>query len=95
MVVTHTANLLVYRGTQLCWAAKMDTQAVAVAVSDFGGVRGMIVSLDDKGALVVAYLGTDPQTNPVGFSEVCSADSPGWFLKGLCGLALEKSILLV
>ncbi|MEW5319021.1 MAG: hypothetical protein WDW38_010197 [Sanguina aurantia] len=70
MVVTHTANLLVYRGSQLCWAAKMDTQPVAVAISDFGGVRGMITSLDDKGALVVAYLGTDPQSNPVGFSEV-------------------------
>ncbi|MEW5301465.1 MAG: hypothetical protein WDW36_004324 [Sanguina aurantia] len=69
MVVTHTANLLVYRGSQLCWAAKMDTQPVAVAISDFGGVRGMITSMDDKGALVVAYLGTDPQSNPVGFSE--------------------------
>jgi hypothetical protein len=33
-------------------------------------MRGMVVTLDDKGTLVVSYLGTDPMLNPVGFVEV-------------------------
>jgi hypothetical protein len=52
------------------WAARAETQPVAVAVADLGpGLRGMVVTLDDAGALVVSYLGTDPMTNAVGFVD--------------------------
>ena len=68
---THTRNLLVYRGTSLAWSARADTQPVAVAVADLGpSLRGVIVTLDESGALVVNYLGTDPLLTPVGLIEV-------------------------
>ncbi len=41
--------LLVYKGPTLAWAAKLDTQPVAVRVADIGGNKGMIVTLDDAG----------------------------------------------
>ena len=61
-----------YRGTALAWSARADTQPVAVAVADLGGpsLKGVIVTLDDAGALVVSYLGTDPMLTPVGLVEV-------------------------
>ncbi|GAX83403.1 hypothetical protein CEUSTIGMA_g10828.t1 [Chlamydomonas eustigma] len=70
LVATHTRNLLVYRGTTLAWSAHTDTQPVAVAVADLGpSLRGVIITLDDSGALVVSYLGTDPMLTPMGLME--------------------------
>lgn len=69
LVCTFSKTLHVYRGNVLCWVAKMDLQAVAVGVAEFGGTKGMIAALADNGELVVAYLGTDPLLNPVGFNE--------------------------
>jgi len=70
LVATHTRALLVYRGNVLSWAARMDMQPVAVQVADLGpNMRGMIVTLDDTGHVVVSYLGTDPLLTPVGFVE--------------------------
>ena len=44
---------------------------MAVAVADLGpSLRGVIVTLDESGALVVNYLGTDPLLTPVGLIEV-------------------------
>ena len=71
LVATHTRSLLVYRGSKLAWSARGDTQPAAVAVADLGpALRGVIVTLDDTGALVVSYLGTDPMLTPVGLIEV-------------------------
>ena len=71
LVATHTRSLLVYRGSTLAWSARGDTQPAAVAVADLGpALRGVIVTLDDAGALVVSYLGTDPMLTPVGLIEV-------------------------
>ena len=54
LVATHTRSLLVYRGSTLAWSARGDTQPAAVAVADLGpALRGVIVTLDDTGALVV------------------------------------------
>ncbi len=65
-----------YRGTTLAWSARADTQPVAVAVADLGpALRGVIVTLDDAGSLVVSYLGTDPMLTPVGLIEVRSSGS--------------------
>ena len=72
-----------YRGTTLAWSARADTQPVAVAVADLGGpnsLKGVIVTLDEAGALVVSYLGTDPMLTPVGLVEVWG--SQRCFVKG-------------
>ncbi|KXZ41737.1 BBS9 protein [Gonium pectorale] len=69
LVATHTRALLVYRSSVLTWAAKADLQPVALEVADLPAMRGALVLLGDDGRLAVAYLGTDPLTNPVGFTE--------------------------
>ncbi|KAJ9513997.1 hypothetical protein QJQ45_021078 [Haematococcus lacustris] len=73
LVASHNKALLVYRGNVLCWAARMDSQPVAVKVADIststGLQKGMLVTLTDTGGLQVSYLGTDPMLNPVGFVE--------------------------
>ena len=79
LVATHTRNMLVYRGSTLVWAARADTQPVAITIADIGSMRGMIVTLDDTGKLVVSYLGTDPMLTPVGFIEVRA-----WGVQGAC-----------
>lgn len=69
-MATHTRALLVYRSSTLCWAARAELQPVALAVAELPGLRGGLVALEDTGRLAVCYLGTDPLTNPVGFTEV-------------------------
>ena len=49
LVATHSKSLQVYRGQQLAWAAQLELVPVAVRVTSIGGVRGMIVALDDSG----------------------------------------------
>lgn len=49
LVATHTRALLVYQGPALAWAARLELQPVAMRVTELGGVRGMIVALDDAG----------------------------------------------
>ncbi len=75
LVATHTRALLVYRASALCWAARAELQPVALAVAELPGLRGALVALEDTGRLAVCYMGTDPLTNPVGFTEVRGA---GW-----------------
>lgn len=50
LVATHTKALLVYQGSSLVWAAGLELQPVALRVVELGGVKGMIVALDDAGA---------------------------------------------
>jgi hypothetical protein len=49
LVSTHTRALLVYQGSALAWAARLDLQPVALRVAELGGVKGLIVALDDAG----------------------------------------------
>ena len=42
-----------------------DSVPVEVKVAEFGGQKGLIVSLDDGGHLVISYLGTRPPLNAV------------------------------
>lgn len=69
LVSTHTRALLVYKEGLLVWAAKTETQPVALKVAMFGSLPGLIVSLDDCGTLVVQYMGTDPPNNVVNVVE--------------------------
>eukprot|EP00898_Chlorokybus_atmophyticus_P007860 jgi/Chlat1/8075/Chrsp75S07540 len=65
MVGAATGSLLVYRESQLAWAAKYDAALAALAVSSFGGLRGLVVGLTDDGRLSVMYMGTDPVSQGV------------------------------
>ncbi|CAM9950896.1 unnamed protein product, partial [Phaeothamnion confervicola] len=62
---THDAQLCVYRGVQLAWAARAGTPAVALAVGEFAGLPGLVCALAADGALSIMYMGTDPPTRAV------------------------------
>ena len=62
LVATHTGRLLVYGDTSLLWAAKLGYAPVAVAVASFGGVKGLVVGLDEQGRIAITYMGTVPPT---------------------------------
>ena len=47
------------------WAAKLSSVPVQMAVSDFGGQRGLVVTLDDTGKLSVGFMGTKPPLTAV------------------------------
>ncbi|KAG9403741.1 hypothetical protein AC1031_005229 [Aphanomyces cochlioides] len=65
IIATHTKQWMIYRDASLIWSAIAPTVSTALAVASFGGIDGMIVSLDDDGRLNVNYLGTDPPTTSV------------------------------
>jgi Bardet-Biedl syndrome 9 protein len=49
LIATHTKALLVYRGQELAWAARLELLPVAVRVAALEGMQGMFVALDDEG----------------------------------------------
>eukprot|EP00741_Cyanophora_paradoxa_P025557 tig00000383_g24662.t1 len=69
VVANHNSMLMFYKEAQLIWSAGCQSVPVALAVATFGGLSGLVVSLDDAGQLAVAYLGTDPPTTVVGAFE--------------------------
>jgi len=61
IVATRTGHLMIFHAMQLVWSARIQGMVpVQMAVADIGGIRGMIVTMDDKGKVQVSYLGTDP-----------------------------------
>jgi len=72
IVASSTGSMQVYKDTaqdHLIWAAKGDLVPVALQVAKFGGLKGLVVGLDDTGGLTLAYMGTDPPLNVVGGFE--------------------------
>merc|ERR1719329_869964 len=62
---------MVFRETQLIWCARLSNMIPCqLAVADIGGVRGMVVTMSDKGDLQVSYLGTDPPTGAIVNTEM-------------------------
>eukprot|EP01039_Chlorochromonas_danica_P000897 gene894-978_t len=57
----------VYANFNLVWAARLasDGPIVHASVGTFGGVPGLIVTLDDDGRLSISYLGTKPPVTAV------------------------------
>src|SRR5688572_17856893 len=50
IVCTHTGQIMIYRDTQLIWAASVPTlPPVAVRVAQYGSLPGLITVLDDTG----------------------------------------------
>lgn len=60
LLATQDGVLQVFVGLQLAWAARCPSTPVHLSVGTFGGVRGLIVSIDAVGRLAVSYLGTKP-----------------------------------
>ena len=54
-----------YVNFNLVWAAKLSTVPVQMAVSDFGGQRGLVVTLDETGRLSIGFMGTKPPLSAV------------------------------
>ena len=70
IVATHTGQLMIYKDTQLIWAASITSlPPIAVRVAQYGNLAGLITTLDDSGKLSILYLGTDPPSNSVGNSS--------------------------
>lgn len=66
MIISTASNsLLVYHGLTLMWAAKTESVPVCLSVGSFGGLNGLIATLDDTGHTSLLYLGTDPPTSSV------------------------------
>jgi len=69
LVSSFTNQLYVFKDMQLLWSAGISHVPVAITVASFGGLAGMVVTLDDAGDLSISYMGTDPPTNVVGAFE--------------------------
>lgn len=65
LVASHSKLWSVYKDKALVWSACPSTVPVALQVAEFGGIDGMIVSLDSSGLLSVNYMGTDPPSTAV------------------------------
>jgi Bardet-Biedl syndrome 9 protein len=60
---THTGHLMVFKEMQLVWCARLQGMVpVQTYVAPIAGIRGMIVCMDNKGKVMVCYMGTDPPT---------------------------------
>jgi len=66
-------TLQIFADMTLVWAAKLRSVPVSVSVASFGGLKGMLVVLDDAGNLSVGYLGTKPPINAV-YSRIRELD---------------------
>jgi len=56
----YQQSMMIYKDTQLVWAARLQSAPVCLAVGTFGGVRGFVCSLNDECQAVITYMGTDP-----------------------------------
>jgi Bardet-Biedl syndrome 9 protein len=62
-ISTESDHILVYKGLNLAWAAKVHDTPVYLSLADFDNTKGLIVTLSDSGALNVLYLGMTPAKN--------------------------------
>ncbi|XP_023281238.1 protein PTHB1 [Seriola lalandi dorsalis] len=60
LVGIHTNMLQVYQDVTLKWAAQLPFVPVAVRISNFQELKGVVVSLSSDGHLLCSYMGTDP-----------------------------------
>ena len=58
LLASRDGTLSVYSEFNLVWAAKLPSVPVQMAVCDLGGVRGLVVTLDESGRLSVGFMGT-------------------------------------
>lgn len=56
------------------WQATVSRAPVALTVAKFGGIPGIVCSLDDEGVLSAWYQGTDPPTSAVVAADTKEVD---------------------
>lgn len=59
LIGSFSSHLLLYKGRKLFWAARMNSIPIHLKVANFD-IKGLILSLDEKGVAEVSYLGTNP-----------------------------------
>jgi Bardet-Biedl syndrome 9 protein len=69
IIGTHNKTLMIYKDPKLVWSAGTNFIPVAVRVGKFGGIKSLIVMMDDCGNLSVNYLGTDAISNSAPIME--------------------------
>jgi Bardet-Biedl syndrome 9 protein len=62
-ISTDSDHILVYKGLNLVWAAKVHDTPVFLKLADFDGTKGLLTTLSDTGSLNVMYLGMTPAKN--------------------------------
>ncbi len=66
LIATHSKLLFVHEEVRVKWAAQFDHVPVQVAVGTMHDLKGVIVTLSEKGRLCCSYLGTEPAfSNPI------------------------------
>lgn len=60
-LVSDNGTMLIYRKTDLVWAAQLNDVPVAICRSNLNGLAGAIVILSQNGKVNVSYLGSEPQ----------------------------------
>ena len=57
---TDPSQVRVYKEGTVAWAAKLQGEPIALTTGTFGGVRGLLVSMDARGSVSLQFLGSDP-----------------------------------
>jgi Bardet-Biedl syndrome 9 protein len=67
IIATQQSSLMVYRDTQLIWAARTSNIGIPVAVKvvTINNTKGLLVLMNERGAVSICYLGTTPPANSV------------------------------
>lgn len=60
LLASEDNTIRVYREFNLIWATKVMNPPVQMQVAEFGGVKGLVVTIDEQGMLCLNYLGTRP-----------------------------------
>ncbi|XP_058121716.1 protein PTHB1 [Anopheles ziemanni] len=60
-VVSESGSLLLYENDQIIWSAQLPDVPVAIGRANVAGLPGALVTLGPTGALMVGYLGSEPQ----------------------------------
>ncbi|XP_033218780.1 protein PTHB1 [Belonocnema kinseyi] len=58
IVVTDTKAVMIYEGSSLIWSAELPFVPIAVTVTRWQGIEGLIVILSEDGQVEVCFLGT-------------------------------------
>merc|ERR1712216_716597 len=62
LVGTQSGHLMIFRETQLIWCARLSHMIPCqMCVADVGGIKGMIVTMNDRGGLQISYRGRSPR----------------------------------
>lgn len=74
LLASSDGVVLVLAGSRIAWTARVDSAPVCLAVGSFSNTPGVIVALDETGAVSCSFLGTDPSLPPVTHNSARDVD---------------------